>query len=53
MARVRIRPCSSCGPAIRSTTERSGHWTVQHLHPDGHRWFDAGHSVTKNDAAGR
>jgi len=36
--------------AIRNTGELSSYWSVQHRHPDGHRWFDVAHHLTKDDA---
>ena len=36
--------------ALTSTSELSTYWSVQHKHPDGHRWFDVAHYLTRDDA---
>ena len=36
--------------ALTNTAELSTYWSVQHRHPDGHRWLDLAHYLTKDDA---
>lgn len=36
--------------AIGNTSGLQSYWSVQHRHPDGRRWFDVAHYLTREDA---